>query len=158
MITSSGTISLKKATCYMADAVVLTDTDGRIIWVNQAFHDLCGYSYKQIMNKRPGDFLQGRDTDPETVKQMREGITSESYVCVDILNYHKNGHPYWVSISVSPIRNSFGELEGFIAIARDISKQRYETQRLKTEISEIYGALVHEEQRQRPSAANKGAV
>lgn len=150
MIKRSETISLKKATCYMADAVVLTDASGRITWVNQAFHDICGYSYKQIMNKRPGEFLQGRDTNPETVEQMRQAIATGSYICVEILNYHKNGHPYWVSIALSPIRDSFGDLEGFIAIERDISEQHYETQRLQTEISEIYKTLVHEEQRKKP--------
>lgn len=147
MKSSSDPLTFRQATRNMADAAVLTDPSGHITWANKAFERLCGYSHKEIANQKPGDLLQGKETNPETVQKIHQAIATKSHVCVEILNYHKDGHSYWASIAISPIKNKLHELEGFIAIERDITEKNFELSCLKSEISQMYQVLIHQEQR-----------
>ena len=98
---------------HFSDAIVVTDADGLIEWTNHAFHLLCGYSKKEVLGSRPGDFLQGENTNPETVRALRDARVKGEYINTEILNYHKNGHPYWVSISITPIRDDDDALKAY---------------------------------------------
>ena len=57
---------------HFSDAIVVTDADGLIEWTNHAFHMLCGYSKKEVLGSRFGDLLQGKNTNPETVRALRD--------------------------------------------------------------------------------------
>lgn len=127
----------------LSDAVILTDSKGRIEWTNQAFHDLCGHSRKAVKNCRPGSFLQGPDTDRETVRQIRESLKKKKPVAVEILNYHRSGRPYWASLRITPVRDAKGTLEGFLAIVRDVTDSRSRQHALENEVCRIYAALVN---------------
>lgn len=127
----------------LPDAVVMTDALGRIVWTNQAFHDLCGYSKDEVRNKKPGSFLQGPDTNPNTVRRIREAIRNRKPIDEEILNYHSNGRPYWVSLRITPVHHKQGELEGFIAIEREVTDSRCEKHFLEKNIVELYSTLVH---------------
>jgi PAS domain S-box-containing protein len=116
---------------YTDSLVIITDGQGYIEWVNQAFIRKTGYGSEEAFGRKPGAFLQGPDTDPATVKfigdQLREG---RSFQC-EILNYTKSGEKYWVAIHVSPIRNGLGEVERFVSIQTDITELRRTQQDLK---------------------------
>lgn len=118
-----------------ANLVVITDAHGRITWVNRAFERITGYELKEVMGRIPGSFLQGPDTDPKTKAQIREAIEKrESYNGL-ILNYTKNGKPYWLRIAMDPILGDLGELQGFIAIESDVTEEvhiREEIERSRT--------------------------
>ncbi|TDF37317.1 response regulator [Alteromonadaceae bacterium M269] len=105
------------------NAMVITDVEGRIKWVNAGFSRISGYTMADALGKRPGHFLQGEETDQTTVTEMREAIQNRQPFNVDIINYHKNGEPYWVKITSKP-QYLDGKLEGFIAIQVDITKQK----------------------------------
>ncbi len=126
----------------LPDAVVITDQKGRITWTNRAFHKLCGHPKCAVKNLKPGSFLQGPETDPETVSYIRNAVAKQEPVTAEILNYHRNGRPYWVSISITPIKNKNGELEGFLAVEREITHARMREHRLQEEVGQIYSALV----------------
>ena len=64
--------SFTEAGSHFSDAIVKTDADGLIEWTNHAFHMLCGYSRKEVVGSRPGDFSQGENTNPETERALRE--------------------------------------------------------------------------------------
>ena len=68
-------IAFKTVAERLPDAVVITDAEGRITWTNQAFHDMCGHSRASVLNQKPGSFLQGSDTDQETVARIRSRTT-----------------------------------------------------------------------------------
>lgn len=96
-------------------ARVETDREGGIVSINPAFTALCGYSFPEIRGRKPGSFLQGKESDPEAVNVLRQAVRSGTSCEVKMVNYHKDGSPYHVWIGVEPIRNDQGELTGFRA-------------------------------------------
>lgn len=103
-------------------AVILTDAERRILWVNHDFESITGYKYQEIVGKSPGAILQGPKTEPEAVQRIREGLSSgESFKDV-ITNYRKNGDPYICKLVVHPIYNSVKELVNYLAFEIDGDK------------------------------------
>lgn len=141
----SGSKLFTDAGSHFSDAIVITDAGGLIEWTNNAFHMLCGYSKKDVLGSRPGDFLQGEKTNPETVRALREARVKGEYINTEILNYHKNGQPYWVSISIIPIRDDDDVLKGFISVERDITEQRRQAAEMEKQIVQVYTALLSSE-------------
>lgn len=111
--------------------VVLTDKDGVTTWVNKAFTHISGYSLKESVGKKPGELLQGKNTDKETVQYIRNQIRNhQSFVC-EILNYTKQGAPYWIFISGQPIVDKKGNLTGFFAMEEDITARKIAEDKLR---------------------------
>ena len=104
--------------------VVITDNQGRITWANRAFERMSGYCAAEYTGKKPNDFLQGEETDENTIQEMHRALLEQRDFRVEIINYHKNGSLYWVDIDCSPMLGSGGELEGFMAIETDITEQK----------------------------------
>jgi len=107
---------------HTTDAVVITDAEGYTLWVNQAFTDYTGYALQEIVGKKPGSLLQGVDTSADAKQKLREAVRNFTDVEVELINYRKNGEPYWVSIKIVAIVNSLGERR-FIAVQTDITRQ-----------------------------------
>lgn len=121
------------------NAVVLTNEVGRTVWVNEGFTRLTGYTMEEMLGRKPGEVLQGPDTDPQTVSYIREQLQKGDGFSVEVLNYAKNGRSYWLSIEVQPIRDENGRLTNFMAIERDISALRAAQQRqaIQVEVSRL---------------------
>ena len=111
------------------NAVVLTDALGLIEWVNDGFVRMTGWNLDEVKGKSPGSFLQGPLSDPKTTAYMRKKIAEGQPFFAEVLNYHKNGSCYWVSIEVQPIRNDSGEVVNFMAVESDITQRRSDEQR-----------------------------
>lgn len=105
------------------DACVVTDLEGRVQWVNLAFTDMCGYRIEELVGQKPGRILQGPGTDPETAKAMSKAIRRQTFCTQEILNYHKDGQPYWASISISPIFDPDGKARAFVALERIVERE-----------------------------------
>lgn len=125
-------------------AILSTDSSGRVTWVNRAFKKLCGFSKKEMLGRKPGEFLQGPKTDPATIERIRKARENEDHVMVKILNYRKNGHPYWVNLSISPFFDADGRLEGSIGLAQEVTKREIHASELKKDLVGVYSALVSE--------------
>jgi|GEM_PF-6451913 len=104
--------------------VIITDAAGMTEWVNEGFARVTGYSLEEACGRTPGSLLQGPESDPATIAHMRECIARKQGFRVEIVNYRKDGSPYWLYISVSPIHDEAGDLTGFIAVQTDISSRR----------------------------------
>ena len=109
---------------HVADCIVLTDAQGKTIWVNPAFTRLSGYSLDELLGKRPGDMLQGADTTAESKAVLRHAIATRTQCRVDIVNYSKAGNAYISEIRLAPIFAENGELTHFVAVQRDVTDQR----------------------------------
>lgn len=109
-----------------SNSVIIADTSGCIEWVNEGFVRMTGYTYEEVMGKKPGSVLQGTHTDQETVSRIRQAIKEERPFYEEILNYSKLGEPYWISLAVNPIKDANGKLEKFVSIQALIheTKQR----------------------------------
>ena len=95
---------------------VETDVWGGVVSVNPAFTALCGYSFDEIVGRKPGSFLQGAESDPVTVEILRSAVAQAESCDVEMINYHKNGSPYRVRIVTEPLRDISGTLTGFRAV------------------------------------------
>ena len=126
----------------LSESVVVTDTGGRITWVNQAFTRLCGYTKPEVLGKRPGSFLQGEDTEHGASAELGDAIREKRPLHSEILNYRKDGTPYWADIHIDPIKGRSGDLKGFVAVVSDISEAVHSRQEKEAEVVEVYGALL----------------
>ncbi|GAB4175552.1 MAG: hypothetical protein Fur0032_15390 [Terrimicrobiaceae bacterium] len=103
-------------------ARVSTDENGLITATNPAFSRLCGYSFQEIRGKKPGTFLHGPLTEPEVVDQIRQALASRQPIQIELTNYHKDGSPYRVRISIVP-RYREGRFDGFDAEERRVAQE-----------------------------------
>jgi PAS domain S-box-containing protein len=103
-----------------SNAVILTDAHQRITWVNEGFERLTEYSFQEAVGKNP-NFLQGAETDANTIQKMSSALSNGEGFREEVLNYSKSGKKYWLDIEVMPIRNNHKELVGFMAIESDIT-------------------------------------
>jgi PAS domain S-box-containing protein len=113
------------------DSVVITNHRGFIEWVNDGFVRLTGYTLEEVYGKKPGVILQGPGTDAETVKRISELVKSKAKFNEEILNYKKDGRPYWVSLNVTPIFNDKDELVKFISLQRDVTERKFKQEELR---------------------------
>lgn len=123
-------------------AVILTDVDRKILWVNNDFTAITGYSLSEVMGKKPS-LLQGEGTDPTDVQRIREQLAKQEPFKDEILNYRKNGEHYPCQLSIYPVFDGKNELTNFIAFEVDGSEmsdpadvlsigEKYQTSSLKS--------------------------
>jgi PAS domain S-box-containing protein len=104
-----------------ADSLVVTGPDGLVEWINPAFSAMCGYTLEELRGKRLGPILQGEKTDRQTADRMRRAV-HECRPCREaILNYRKNGAPYWVEIAITPILDDVGRPFWLVARERELA-------------------------------------
>ncbi|MEO1614202.1 MAG: PAS domain S-box protein [Planctomycetota bacterium] len=115
---------------YTDNAVVITDSEGRIEWVNDGFTRLSGYQLDEAMGMTTGEFLEGPKTASETIDYMDSHYRQKLGFNVEIVNYSKSGSTYWISREVRPIRDPDGEVTKFIAIEMDITEKKQREQQL----------------------------
>lgn len=113
------------------NSVIITDHDKKVLWVNDAFTKISGYSLAEILGKNPAAVLQGPETDANTVQSMRDAFQKGESYSVDIINYHKNGSPYWVRIVCNPWLDEAGAIKGYIAIQSDINQEVKNIEQIK---------------------------
>ncbi|MEO6406936.1 MAG: PAS domain S-box protein, partial [Ferruginibacter sp.] len=107
-----------------ANAVIITDPEGKIVWANEAFTNISEYELEEVMGRKPGDFLQGTETNPAMVKFMHAEIEKLKAFECDILNYSKSGRKYWMRIQSQPQFDESGKLKGFFAIQTDVTREK----------------------------------
>jgi PAS domain S-box-containing protein len=106
------------------NSVIVTDINGKIIWVNKGFERITEYSFSEVLGKTPGSLLQGEETDPAAIAHMNTCLSERKGFRLDILNYTKTGRPYWADIEVAPLLDENGVLTGFMAIEQDITNRK----------------------------------
>ncbi|MGY2051092.1 hybrid sensor histidine kinase/response regulator [Methylobacterium sp. JK268] len=106
--------------------MIVTDPrlpDNPIIFANQAFRALTGYEPAELIG-RNCRFLQGPETDPQTIAEVRRAIKERREISTEILNYRKNGSSFWNALFVSPVYNEAGDLVYFFGSQLDVSRRR----------------------------------
>ncbi|MFP5391308.1 MAG: histidine kinase famiy protein [Gammaproteobacteria bacterium] len=124
--------------------MVVTDPnqpDNPIVFVNQAFCDLSEYKEDDVLGKNCR-FLQGKETDPATVDEVRRAVREQRAVAVDILNYKASGKPFWNALFIGPVFNQDGKLLYFFSSQLDITRRRVSEQSyLQAQKMEAIGQL-----------------
>ncbi|WP_046862117.1 PAS domain-containing protein [Microvirga massiliensis] len=104
----------------IADALL---DDSPILFVNDAFLDLTGYARDEVMG-RNCRFLQGPGTDQAVASRIAAAISAGERIETEVLNYRKDGTPFWNALTISPIRNEAGRLRYFVGSQADISARK----------------------------------
>ena len=131
--TAAENLQLARALASVSDGVVITapnQADNPIIYSNPAFSRITGYQPNEIVGKNCR-FLQGPNTDPQTVAQIRQGIAQRREVKATLLNYRKDGQPFWNELKISPVFSDEGNLLYFIGIQTDITSRKRTEQKVR---------------------------
>ena len=123
------------------NAVIISDAEGLIEYVNTGFEKLTGWKLDEVKGKKPGSFLQGKETDPRTVDVIRQRIKNREAFYDEILNYRKDGTPYWTSLSINPVFEN-SKLVNFIAVQADITRVKQMALDFTNKLHAIGSALV----------------
>ncbi|MEM8529022.1 MAG: PAS domain-containing protein [Bacteroidota bacterium] len=118
-------------------AVILTDPSRNIIWVNQDFSDITGYSLREVIGKKPS-LLQGARSETSTIARMRRCLEEQIPFKDAITNYRKNGEEYLCKLVIYPIFNEDHQLLHFIAFEIDGDEVKDESKIPLMQLSEKY--------------------
>lgn len=114
--------------------------DNPLIYVNHGFEVITGYVAADVLGTNCR-FLQGPDTDPEAAATIRQALINQQPCVVEILNYHKNGAPFWNRLSITPIRDHTGQTTHFIGVQSDVTARRRAEDELRHSNREMQQAL-----------------
>ncbi|MEL7167863.1 MAG: PAS domain-containing protein [Bacteroidota bacterium] len=94
-----------------------------LVFANRAFYDITGYKPEETLG-RNCRFLQGADTDPEAVQEIRRGLAAGNSVDVELLNYRKDGTPFWNRLSLVPVASGGARPDHYVGVQRDVTLLR----------------------------------
>jgi protein-histidine pros-kinase len=112
-----------------ANAIVITDRQGRIVWVNPAFSRLTGYSSQEAVGQNPR-LLKSGNHDQRVYYDLWKTILSGHVWSGEIVNRRKDGSLYTEEQSITPVKNDDGKISHFIAIKQDITERKQVEQAL----------------------------
>lgn len=104
--------------------------DNPITYVNKAFELMTGYSKAEVLGKNCR-FLQGPDTDPNSVAQLRKAIAEHRSCTVTLKNYRKDGTEFWNNLTVSPVVDTTGKTVSFVGVQQNVSDRFLTTDQSK---------------------------
>jgi PAS domain S-box-containing protein len=121
------TLNLReRALAEVSNGVLITDEKRLIIYVNKGFVELTGFPEKEVLG-RNCSFLQGPGTSRETILKMRAALNAGQPFEGEILNYRKNGSPFWNELTITPIVDPAGGPIRFVGIQRDVTERKRTT-------------------------------
>lgn len=100
------------------EALVVTDTQQIIRWVNDGFAQMTGYPANFALGRKPV-FLQGKKTSLQTKELIRNKLAEKKPFAADIINYRKNGEEYLCHVEIHPLFNYKNHLTHFLALERE---------------------------------------
>ncbi|NJR79821.1 histidine kinase famiy protein [Sphingomonas corticis] len=131
--------------------MILTDPnrdDNPIVFANKAFLDLTGYEEEEVLG-RNCRFLQGAMTDRGSVDELRAAIESKSSIALELLNYRRDGSPFWNAVFIGPVYDTKGKLLYFFASQLDVTRRRNTEQSFRQaqkmeSIGQLTAGLAHD--------------
>ncbi|WP_243651097.1 putative bifunctional diguanylate cyclase/phosphodiesterase [Rubrivivax gelatinosus] len=107
----------------ISQGVLITDANRRITYVNAAFVELTGYTAEEMIGSSCA-LLQGPGTSAETVQAMRAALDRGEPFRAELLNYRKDGTPFWNELKIVPVCGDDGTLTQFVGVQRDVTARR----------------------------------
>ncbi len=103
------------------NSAMITDSHGRIEWVNQAFENMTGYLLNEIIGKKPNEFLLNKSQLDPVSLYISKKLKNKERVEATIVNYKKNGDLFYNELEITPVFNVAGDLLNFFSIQRDVT-------------------------------------
>lgn len=123
---------LERALGAAGEGIVIADArlpDMPLIYVNPAFEAVTGFSRAEALGHNCR-FLQGADTDPAALGEIRRALSERRGVVVELINYRKDGTPFWNRLTITPVHDALGEVTHFIGVQSDVTERRLAEERL----------------------------
>jgi len=142
---------LNRAIASFVQGLCMTDPaqpDNPIIYVNDSFLRITGYDREEVIGKNCR-FLQGPETAPEAIERIRSALREGQSCFVELLNYRKDGTPFWNGLSISAIRDGAGLVTHFVGVLTDISPiklledQFRQAQKMEA-VGQLAGGVAHD--------------
>lgn len=115
--------ALALAARFSDNAIIVTNAEQLVEWVNPGFEALSGYSLAEMKGRNPSDVLRTYATSQQEINRMERALAQGLSTSGDLVNYHKLGHPFWVSTDIHPIHDE-GRITSFLGISRDVTEQK----------------------------------
>jgi len=127
------------------DSVMITEAEPfdepspRILYVNEAFTKMTGYTPGEVIGKSPR-FLQGSKTDKQELSRMKKSMQNWQPCDITVINYKKNGEEFWINISIVPVADEKGWYTHWVAIEKDVTQKKNEElqKELLASISKVF--------------------
>jgi len=110
----------------VSQGICITDPrqpDNPMVFISPAFERMTGYSSADALG-RNSRFLQGPETDTTVTAELRDAIRERRGCTVDILNYRKDGTPFWNELTIAPVVDEQGVLTHFVGVQADVTERR----------------------------------
>ena len=119
-----------------ANAIVITDADGRIVWVNPAFTRLTGYAANEAIGNTPRLLKSGQQS-PAFYASLWNTIRAGQIWHGEIINRKKDGRLYTEEMTVTPVRGPRGQITHFIGIQQDITERKRAEAQIQRQLDQL---------------------
>ena len=99
-----------------------TEPDNPLVYANEHFCEITGYEEAEVIG-RNCRFMQGPETDPETVAEIRRAIDNESSLSTVLRNYREDGTMFWNRLTIAPIRDEDGAVRNWVGFQTDVTER-----------------------------------
>jgi PAS domain S-box-containing protein len=106
-----------------------------VVWANAAFERLTGWAAQDVVGRSPS-LLQGPGTDPEVAAGMSRTVARRSRETVTVLNYRKDGTPFWNRVTLSPVTDASGEVTHYLGVQVDVTDEVERLEELRRSVEE----------------------
>ncbi|MBF2067775.1 MAG: PAS domain S-box protein [Calothrix sp. C42_A2020_038] len=114
----------------ITEAVPIDEPGPRILYVNEAFTRIAGYTLEEVLGKTPR-LLQGAKTSRAELDKVRSALEKREAIIVEVINYRKDGSEYWSEFSVVPVADKTGQYTHWISVQRDITERKQTEEALR---------------------------
>jgi PAS domain S-box-containing protein len=131
--------------------ILITDPNlpgNPVIYASAGVERITGYRSEDMVGHNCR-MLQGKDSDPDTVKTLREAVAAGGSCAVEILNYRKDGTPFWNAVSLNPVRDGAGAPSYFVGVLDDVTARRKLEEQIRQAgkmeaIGRLAGGIAHD--------------
>lgn len=117
----------ERALGAISQGILIAGPDRRVTYANRAFEEITGYAASD-MHGHSCSILQGPETSPEIVAQMQAALDAVQPFHGEVLNYRKEGAPFWNDLSITPLLDVTGKLTQFVGVLRDVTERKVSEQ------------------------------
>ena len=114
--------NLSNAVQSSGNAVLLLDAEQRILWVNQGFTRMSGYTLEEAKGQTPEQLVGSGLTEASMLKRLRDSVVGAKPCRAEVCNRRKDGQLYWADLDFRPDLDRHGSLLGFVEISTDITE------------------------------------
>jgi PAS domain S-box-containing protein len=123
---------LAKVVQHTSNAVVITNRDLIINWVNDGFSRTYGYTFEEACGRTPGELLGSGKSEARNMQMLADAARAGQGCRVEIINRKKDGQLCWIDLEVLPTYDASGQVNGFMEVGLDISLRKRAEEHLRS--------------------------